>query len=219
MRYRLVIYDFDGTLADSLPWFVSVVNELAERFGFRHLDESELERLRELGAREVIRELGIAWWKVPLIAAYMRRRTSRDLERITLFAGAERLLRTLHAAGVSQAIVTSNARGNVLRILGPETAALIDHFECGAPVFGKRSRFARVLRRTGVAPMDALAVGDEIRDVQAAHALGIPFGAVSWGYSTADALRRLAPEEIFSTFDEIAEAVLRRDRDDAGSRR
>jgi phosphoglycolate phosphatase len=46
MRYRLAIFDFDGTLADSFPFFVSVFNELAMRHRFRSIDLAEVERLR-----------------------------------------------------------------------------------------------------------------------------------------------------------------------------
>lgn len=209
MNYRLVIFDFDGTLADSLPWFVTVVNDLAGLYGFRSIDAEDLERLRGYSAREAIRHLGIAWWKVPLIAAHVRRRTSRNTGRVSLFPGAAETLRHLRAAGVTLAVVTSNARENVRRILGTENMALVRYFECGVPVFRKRSRFVRVLERSGIPPESALAVGDEIRDLQAAEAAGITFGAVTWGYTSADALRAQQPDAMFGSFEELRAFVER----------
>lgn len=50
MRYRPVSFDFDGTLADSFPWFVGVLGEVAQRFGFRDPGPGELRALRPLGA-------------------------------------------------------------------------------------------------------------------------------------------------------------------------
>jgi len=51
MPYPLVIFDLDGTLADSLPWFLRNVNSIAERFSFRRVAEEDVEVLRGLGSR------------------------------------------------------------------------------------------------------------------------------------------------------------------------
>jgi len=208
MRYRLVIFDFDGTLADSFPWFVRVFNEAADRYRFRRIREGELEELRGLGGREIVRRLGVPAWKLPLIARHMRRLAARDIDTVSLFPGVDPLLRRLSDAGVVLAVVSSNGYGNVSRVLGPENVARIHHFRCGASLFGKAASFRRVLRRSGVAPGEALAVGDEIRDLEAARAVGIPFGAVSWGYTTAGALRAHGPALSFDRVEAIAEGVL-----------
>ncbi len=71
-----------------------------------------------------------------------------------------------------------------------EHAALISHYACGASLFGKAAKFRRVLKAAGIAPQDAIAIGDEVRDVEAARDAGIAFGAVAWGYATVDALKR-----------------------------
>ena len=81
MKYRLAIFDFDGTLADSLPWFRSVFNGVAQRYGFRALDDAEFEKLRGVGNREIIRRLGVPLWKMPMIAAHMRRHDGRRYRR------------------------------------------------------------------------------------------------------------------------------------------
>ena len=44
--YRLVIFDFDGTLADSFPWVLRAMDDVADRFKFRRVREGELEELR-----------------------------------------------------------------------------------------------------------------------------------------------------------------------------
>jgi hypothetical protein len=64
-------------------------------------------------------------------------------------------------------------------ILGAENAGRSAYFECGASNFRKKWSFRRVLRRSGTAHGDALAVGNELRDLEAARAAGIPVGAVT----------------------------------------
>jgi phosphoglycolate phosphatase len=64
-----------------------------------------------------------------------------------------------------------------------------------------------VLRRAGVRVQEAIYVGDELRDGDAARAVGIAFGAVTWGYATPDALRALSPDRLFTSIEEIAPAI------------
>ncbi len=203
MLYRLAIFDFDGTLADSFPWFLGMVNGLADEHGFRRIEEHEIGMLRGQGARQVVGHLGVPAWKLPRIAHQMRRQMSRDIGGIALFPGVDRLLRKLAGREVRLAVVTSNSIGNVRQILGPDSAALIRHYECGASIFGKRPKLRAVLRDSGVPAAEAICIGDEIRDFEAARAEGIPFGAVTWGYTNPEALQALAPEEVFACPEEI----------------
>lgn len=207
MAYRLVIFDFDGTLADSAGWVCGVMNEVAHRYGFRTVTDQEFAMLRGQDNRAIVRYLGVPMWKMPLIAAHMRRLMRRDAHGIALFDGVDGLLRALAADGKTLAIVSSNAEDNIRRILGPENARLIEHYECGASIFGKRSRFRRVLKRTGIPRSQAICIGDETRDLEAAAQEGLASGAVSWGYATPDILRAHRPTLMFDSVEHMA-AVL-----------
>jgi phosphoglycolate phosphatase len=209
MRYRLAIFDFDGTLADSLGWFMGAMNACADRFGFRRVEPHEMETLRGYDTRQIIAHLRAPTWKMPLIARHMRARMNADIGAITLFAGVDRLLEELTAAGIRTAIVTSNGEANVRRVLGPHNAARIHHWECGAGLLGKQPRMRKVLRASGIPAGQAISIGDEIRDLHASRAAGIPFGAVGWGFTTLDALRAHAPDAVFETIDEMIGALTR----------
>jgi len=207
MRYRLAIFDFDGTLADSLPWFRSVFNRVAVRYGFRTLDDAEFEALRGIGNREIIRRVGVPIWKIPLIASHMKRLMAKDIDGIPLFDGAAEMLRDLKASGVLLAVVSSNSEANIRRVLGHENAGLIDHYGCGASIFGKGAKFRKALKLSGVPAHEAICIGDEVRDAEAARSLGIPFGAVAWGYATPDLLASHAPDVMFAGVGDIVRAI------------
>jgi NAD(P)-dependent dehydrogenase (short-subunit alcohol dehydrogenase family) len=74
MAYKMVIFDLDGTLADTFPWFLSVLNGVADRYRFRRIEKHEVERLRGFNARQMVKHLGVPAWKLPLIARHMRLR-------------------------------------------------------------------------------------------------------------------------------------------------
>jgi len=200
----LVVLDFDGTLADSFDWFCSVMNGVAERYRFRQVEAHEVDGLRRQGARAIVAHLGIPRWKLPLIARHMHALAARDAARIALFPGVPEMLAGIAQAGVPMAILSSNRADTVRRVLGPDNAARIDAYACGASLFGKARRLQRLLARRGVAPARALCIGDEIRDLEAARALGCPFGAVAWGYTDPKALAAQGPEHLFSNPGEIA---------------
>jgi len=138
MPYSLVIFDLDGTLADSFPWFLRNVNDVADRFGFRRIADDDVESLRHAGSREIIRRQEVPMWKLPLIARHMRRMKAADLDGIPLFPGVETMLQGLRDGGLTLALVTSDHEANARRPLGA-AANLFAHFDCGASLFGKAS--------------------------------------------------------------------------------
>ncbi len=205
MTYTLVIFDFDGTLADSFPWFLHVFDTLAERYRFKRMTDQEGVMLPGMSARHIIHHLGIPQWKLPLIVRHARVLAKQDRAQIALFPGVDTMLTELAAAGITLVVVSSNSEDMVRHVLGSESAARITYYACGASVFGKQAHFRRVLKRSGVRPANALSIGDEIRDYEAATAVGMPFGAVAWGYTTIEALTACAPTAVFHQVEEIVE--------------
>jgi phosphoglycolate phosphatase len=206
MRYKLALFDFDGTLADTADWFTSALNESAARFGFRQLSREEFAMLRSKDNREIIRYLRVPWWKMPAIARDMRQRSAANAHDMKLFPGVGELLADLRGAGVRIAIVSSNAESTIRSVLGGDIE--IDYFECGASIFGKSARFRRVLRRAGLSVADAIAIGDEGRDIEASRAAGIVAGAVAWGYATPDYLESQSPDIMFGNVSDIRRTLL-----------
>jgi phosphoglycolate phosphatase len=202
LRYRLVIFDFDGTLADSGPWMVRALNGAAPRFGYRQVADHEIQALRAKDNRTIIREMGVPMWKLPFIAHYIRRQAALAPPP-PLFAGVAEALIALRGAGVRLAIASSNSEVTIRRALGPSLSA-IDLFECNAGLFGKASKFRTLVRRARVAAADAIAIGDETRDIEAARAVGLSCGAVAWGYALPELLQAHRPDVVFSDVAEMA---------------
>ena len=113
------------------------------------------------------------------------------------------MLRALAERGLAAAVVSSNSEANVRRILGPACAPLVGCYECGAALFGKAARFRRVLERTGMSKDEAICVGDEARDIEAAAAAGLASGAATWGYATRELLERQRPTMVFADMDDM----------------
>ncbi|GAB3378227.1 HAD hydrolase-like protein [Lysobacter fragariae] len=202
MKYPLVIFDFDGTLADSFPLFLQVQQELAQRHGFAPAVGERVEALRMMGTRELVRELGVSARRLPIVAADFIR-TMRNAPPVPVFPGIADALTLLHGNGVRLAILTSNSADNVPRVLGDGLMGTIELLDGGAHILGKHRRISRMLARACVSRSQAIYVGDQTGDGEAARRAGVAFGAVGWGYAHPDVLRALGPEEFFATVDEL----------------
>jgi phosphoglycolate phosphatase len=208
MPYSLVIFDLDGTLVDSFPWFLRNINDTADKFGFRRVPQDEIASLRRAGLREIFERLEVPPRKLPAIVRHMRRLKAEQAASIALFPGVAPMLQTLADAGLRLAVVSSDREANARRQLGPDIAALFATFDCGASLFGKTTKLRRAVRRAGLQAKDAIAIGDEIRDIEAARAAGIACAAVTWGYSAPDALQAHQPDIMFEHMEQIAPHLL-----------
>ena len=170
-------------------------------FDFRPVTPEEIEQLRRSGSRDILKSLDVPLWKVPRIATHMRAMKRNAVRDIPLFAGVPDMLRSLAQDGVRLALVSSDNEANSRLQLG-DSATLFADFACGASLFGKASKFKRVVKRAGVPRSQAIAIGDEMRDLDAARAAGIAFGGVAWGYAHPEALHARGLDE---WFDEVAD--------------
>lgn len=204
---RLVAFDFDGTLADTWPWFALVLDDVADRYGFRRPTATERIDMRHMEARAIIAALGIPIWQAPRILAHVRQRMQDAAPDIPVFAGIACAIDQLAQGGVVLAVVSSNTEGNVRRVLGPTLSDRFAAFECGIDLFGKAAKLRRLLARFGCPPGNAILVGDELRDIDAARAAGMAAGAVGWGYNHPDALRARLPDAFFETPADLANGI------------
>jgi len=197
MTIKLAIFDFDGTLADSYAVFADAVNVLAERHGFRQVQLHEQQALRGMSARDLLRELHLPPWKVPAVMADFRNILQQRIHDVHPFPGVVEALHALLDKRMQLALATSNTLQNVTTVLGDTLLSRFATIECGTSLFGKSHRLRRILKHTRMASSEAIYVGDEIRDAEAANDAGMMFGAVAWGYTTLEALVRTKPERLF----------------------
>ncbi len=208
----VLIFDFDGTLAETLEEALRIANDLAPKYGFPTMDGEKVERLRGLRTRQVIREIGIRPRLIPKFLAEVKAELRRRVEHIKLVRGIPSNLEKLRKQGVCMGILTSNSRDNVEAIL--ERAKLSGYFaflETGSPLFGK-ARLLRKILRSHLAGLrergvPVIYVGDETRDIEAARKVGIKTAAVCWGANNRQALESMEPDYLLDHPAELAELV------------
>jgi phosphoglycolate phosphatase len=207
MQCKLIIFDFDGTLANSFPVVLNMLDELAQKFNTKKLNHADIPRLRNYSPRKIMKMHNVRLWKVPAILKFTRTRMRSDAHRIHKFDGVDEILRELHGRNIKLGIVTTNTRAIVEQVLGPEIFNLISYFLGEVSLFGKPKALKKMLSLSGVENSETLAIGDEIRDLNAATKVNIPFGAVLWGFSSPEALKAGNPNFTFSQPGQILDLI------------
>lgn len=202
-RKKLLIFDFDGTIADTYRLMIEVNNELAGPFGFRKISPKDIAAIQGKSAKDVVRYLKMPLWKVPQIAAQARRRVSEKIHTLKAVSGLKEALMKLKDAGIRLSIVSSNSKSNILTFLNHNNLEMFDAVETTSRIWGKNVTIGQLMKRNGFQREEVLYVGDEVRDIIAAQKLGLAVAAVTWGYNSKDILLRHKPDFIVDKPEEL----------------
>lgn len=193
---EMLLFDFDGTLADTRSIAHDILNDMSKEFGFRELPHDQLDEARRMSTREFIRHLGISRWRVPSIAHRGLQLLHERIHLVEPISGMPETLAILRERGIRMAILTSNSQANVEAFLSRHDLPYFEFVRSSSKLFGKGREIRRILSKEKIAPSDILYVGDETRDIEAAKETGLRMAAVTWGYNSAEALQDLEPEHL-----------------------
>ena len=194
-----VIFDFDGTLADTIPTALEVTNEIGPMFGMEHVTDDLAEELRSMPLKQVIARVGLKPRKIPQFQIELRRRMRDRVATLPTFPGVEKALAALQGTGVKLGILSSNTRENVEAFLMAH--GMRDYFgfvEGGSSLFGKARHLRRILKTEldGLSAKSLVYVGDETRDIEAAKKVGAMSAGVTWGVARKPVLTAACPDFI-----------------------
>ena len=170
---RAIIFDFDGTLADTFGIFVELLDSMTKQT--KHLDSDAIESLRELSASDAMRKLHISPLRAPLLLYDGRRLMLKYADKIELFPGIIECVQSLSTT-YDLYILSSNGSDVIAKTL--ERAGLSDCFHkiyAGTGLSGKARRIQKLCREQELLVGDCVYVGDEVRDIDACRKIGASF--------------------------------------------
>lgn len=202
---KVLIFDFDGTVADTFQAGYEILNKLSVEFGFRRLERDQLEQARDMRTMQLTKFLGIRTTKMRRIAKRGSEELHQRIDSIKPFPEIPEILRELHARGYTLGIISSNTEENVKVLLRNHDLELFSFIRCSSKLLGKARDIKKVIKLHKLEPEDFYFIGDETRDIEAAAKAGIRIAAVTWGYNSRRALEALCPDRLFTQPQELLE--------------
>lgn len=200
---KYIIFDFDGTLADSKDVFISVYNQIATSNNYRQIDSDNFKYLQTLTISERCRYLKVPVYRIPFLATEFLTNYRRALKKIRLFGGIKELLTALNDQGFDIAIISSNAERNISEILSDNQIDYICKIYCSTKLFGKATLIKGFVRKYALQPEEVLYIGDEVRDILACKKAGVKIVWVGWGYDSFETAAIAKPDYVVSDPSEV----------------
>ena len=204
----VLIFDFDGTIADTLETIVTITNRLAVSYGYPQTTPERLKYLRTLSTTELLAQSHVPLFQVPFLMRRVRQELRNEVDSIQPFGQLGDVLLALAADGHSIMIASSNAPSTIRRFLEHHGHSQVYSEVYGnIGLLGKASSLRRIMRRHRLVTGEILYIGDETRDVEAAQCQGLAVAAVSWGFSDRTALVAQGPTFLADTPEELYRMV------------
>lgn len=204
----VVLFDFDGTIADSIETAIRVINRLAKEFGYQPISFEDLKRLQNLSSREIVKQTDISIFKLPFLLRRFMGEMRQEVRQIEVIPEMKEALQALKARGDCLGIVSTNSEENVRSFLkAQQLDPLFDMVVCSGRPFGKSRLIKRILRQKQLDPRSTFYIGDETRDIEAAKKSGVRSIAVTWGFNSSEVLAAHQPDFLIQTPGQLLDVV------------
>jgi len=195
MHYRGTIFDFDGTLADTLGETRRIFNEIAPDYGIRPVCEEELHELRHLSLKDLLSHLKIPKRRVPVLISRGTGMMRANIAAMPMIPGMAEVVRELRKHSDCLGILTSNITANVEAFLEAHGLSHEFNFISSTSKLTGKAKHLKAIRKTfSLRNEEMLYVGDELRDIKASRKAGVRVAAVTWGFNSRESLASEKPD-------------------------
>ncbi len=189
MSKKTFCFDFDGTIADTLPLIVGTLNAVLKKSGEKEITDFFLRKLREEGIEDVFQEINVPLHKLFFLYLRIKKEMNQGVSDVKMKEEMYETLRKLKERNISLGILTSNSKENVKTFLESNNVDFFDFIETSG-IFGKTKNIKKLNKKGGL----FLYIGDEVRDIKAGKKAGVKTVAVLWGLSSKRALQKAGPD-------------------------
>ena len=212
-QFDLIVWDWDGTLADSTGMIAQALLNAAAQVGLPTLSSSEASSIIGLGLREAIYALygDIPAAQAQALATQYSNNYYAGESSIPLFAGAVDTIKTLNKRGFKLAVATGKGRRGLNLAL--QHCALTHYFHATRTVdecFSKPhpQMLHELMEALVVLPERTLMIGDTSYDLQMAKNAGVRAVGVTYGAQKAEQWQHLEPLRQFNNFNSLSAWLL-----------
>lgn len=194
-----LLFDFDGTIADSFHLAMEILEDLRPIHNLPLLSETELYEMRGLSIPAILSKLGISIFALPSLIHNTKKYMHQRLNDLKPIAGMPEVLQELKRRNIPMALLTSNSSENVLPFLDKHEINVFDWFDFDVNLFNKSRHIRHQMHKRDLMESNCIYIGDETRDIKAAKDNKIPVISVTWGLHPATLLEKHNPDYLIDT--------------------
>lgn len=198
-----LLFDFDGTIADSIHMIMQIGNQLAPKFGLSPFNDEDFTHFRSLPFHKIMKELHIPLYKVPQAISLALMEYRHLVHELEPCAGICHMLKALCNLQVPMAMLSSNTNENLQLFLQRLQIDAFSWVEGTSGILKKSHRIKQQLKKHKLDPKQVIYIGDETRDIDAARKCGMRVIAVTWGFHSAELLSSHEPDYLVDSPSEI----------------
>lgn len=195
---QYIIFDFDGTIANSSIVFMNGWNKFADQYGYLPVDEGDILQARTMTIQECAKKFKFPMYKMPIILPKIYGYVNEHINEVTIYEGMKEVLFRLKEQGYKLCILSSNNRSNIERFLQLQQISCIDEVLTSSKLFGKDKILRLFMKQHNVGTKEIFYIGDELRDIEACNKCDINFGWASWGLHGYELIAPKNPSLIFN---------------------
>lgn len=209
MKYSSLIFDFDGTIADTLSEAADIYNVLAQEHGYKQVKTSDIPALRHCSVKKLTKELGVSKLRLPFLLNKGRKILKKRIDQLSPIEGMIDTMKELRKDATNFGILTSNSTENVELFLENHGIGDLFTFISSTSKLGGKSKHINSISRTfSINKHEMLYIGDEIRDIRASQKSGISIAAVSWGFNSKESLEIERPTYLIEKPNELLKIAM-----------
>lgn len=206
---KTVIFDFDGTIADTLETIAVLYNQVASDFNCKPVSFEEKDKFRAMKTHEFLKECNIPVLILPLLAIKIKNELRNEIKKVKPVEGMIKALHDIREAGIKIGVMSSNSVDNIRLFLNENKLHdIFDFIHSGKNIFGKDKVILRLLSKYKLQRNSVVYVGDETRDIEALKRIKVPIIAVSWGFNSHEILEKQNPDALIDNPDELLNVIL-----------
>jgi phosphoglycolate phosphatase len=207
MNNATIIFDFDGTLANSVDLMIDLYNSHASEFSYLPVEREEFPKLRRMGYAKAMRYKKIKARRLPKIVSVLSKEMRNSMHNVEPYNGIVEVLKELQTEGFSVGVLTSNQAALVEDFFVKHKFPNFDFVVSEKTIFGKDKALRKIIKRYSLDKNNILYVGDEPRDIVASHKAGVRAIGVSWGLASIEGFESIVPDALVHTPKELIKTI------------
>ncbi len=202
---KTIMFDFDGTLADSKDVAFKIYNELAEEHNYKKIKKSEIPEISRASIVEKCKMLNVPKFKLAFLFYEATKRFKEHILNINLFDGIKEVVDILNNEDFNLVVVSSNSEDAIKEILHRNDVHVFTNIFSSKNLFGKHKTINNYIKKNNLKREDIIYVGDELRDIDSCKKSGVKIISVSWGFDSPELLMNNKPDYLVNTPREIVD--------------